>query len=79
MVIYAEYVTPHFTFRTTGNIAGDCVALIEKAWAKHAAETGADLDYFDPADVTVHNLERGTVGRDGVGEEHSFYVEGDDG
>jgi len=77
MMILAEYATPHFTFRTVNRIAGDAVVTIERAWAKHAAETGADPDYFDADDVTIHNLEEGVVARDGVGQDPGFYVDPD--
>jgi hypothetical protein len=56
--------TPHFVFHGLGNTSQEAVEAALRAWAYHAEQTGADLDYVRVDDVNVITGEPGQGFRD---------------
>jgi hypothetical protein len=67
-VWYAEIDTPHFTFFACGASRQQALQAVMHAWAAHAAQTGADLDYVESNDVNVQRCVLGQGYRDEVAQ-----------
>lgn len=56
--------THYFVFHGLGNSSQEAVEAVLRAWAHHADQTGADLDYVTVDDVSVITGEPGQGFRD---------------
>jgi hypothetical protein len=56
--------TPHFVFHGLGTTRQEAVDAVMRAWAHHAAQTGADPGYVTRDDVNVITGEPGQGFRD---------------
>jgi len=66
-VYLAQLETEHFTFEACGKTEFEARAVLERAWERHAAQTGAQPEYvrLHMEDVGVTRLEPGQCLRDG--------------
>ena len=66
-MILATFATGSFDFAVLGHTKDECRSRLAGAWAIHAAQTGADRDYFREyaGDVNYAPITPGVVLRDG--------------
>ncbi len=64
-LVLAIFETPNFRFTALGANAKEAWQAIELGWAKHCAQTGADLSYLDRSGVQFDTMTVGDAFRDG--------------
>jgi len=64
-LVVVELETPSFSFRAVGRTESEARANLERGWAKHCKQTGADEDLLDFAiDGTARTYTAGDCWRD---------------
>jgi GTP cyclohydrolase II len=62
-LIWARFETPNFTFDVFAPTQEKCWTLLERAWKRHAKQSGADPGYLVEyrEDVEYITIQNGTV------------------